>query len=108
MIKVKQFTARKLNKPYFSVFTKDMHTCIITGRTDNVQPHHIFSGPRKELSEKYGFVIPLTSCWHEGTNYSIHRDRNLELKWKRRCQDYWLNKLHKTKDEWIQEFDKWW
>lgn len=104
----KQKGARKLKTPYFSVFTKDMHRCIITGDTDNVDPHHIFSGGRKTFSEKYGFMIPLRRDWHETANYSIHKDRNLELQWKIKCQNYWINELHRTKEEWISECGMWW
>lgn len=106
-LKSKQKTARKRKDPYFSVFTDNMHRCIITGAETNVDPHHIFSASRKEFSEKYGFMIPLRRDWHEGTEYSIHQDRDLELEWKIRCQEYWIHVLGKTKEEWLAECKKW-
>lgn len=106
-IKCKQKTARKLKEPYHSIFTNDLSKCIITGDlADHV--HHIFSGSRKALSEKYGFLIPLRADWHNITPYSIHMDRDLELKYKTACQDYYINVLGKSKEEWISEFGKWW
>ena len=111
-LKCKQNTARKLNSPYWSVFTVNMKQCIITGCMEDtytrIHPHHIFGGSRKTLSEKYGFMIPLRSDWHEGSNYSIHNDRSLDLKYKCACEEYWLKTLGRTKDEWIVEFGKWW
>lgn len=106
-IKVKQKTAQKRKEPYFSIFTEDMHCCIITGDKSCVDPHHIFSGCDKAFSEKYGFMIPLRRDWHEGTTYSIHQNRKLELEWKIKCQDYWINVLRKTKKEWLKECRMW-
>lgn len=106
-LKSKQKTARKGKEPYFSVFTADMNRCIITGDTNNVDPHHIFGASRKAFSEKYGFMLPLRRDWHEGTEYSIHQDRDLELHWKIKCQEYWINVLGKTKEEWLAECQKW-
>lgn len=107
-IKCRQKSARKLVAPYHSIFSDDMHRCIITGAEDGVDPHHIFPGSRKALSEKYGFMLPLRRDWHEGTNYSIHSDRELDLKYKRKCQDYYTEVLNKSKEDWISEFGKWW
>lgn len=94
--------------PYRSIFTEDLKTCFISQRTDNVEIHHIFSGSRKHFSEKYGFILPLTSDWHTQAPYAIHRDRELELYYKRKCQEYWIDVLHKTEEEWIKECGKWW
>jgi hypothetical protein len=107
-LKAKQKTARKLKTAYHSIFTDDMHKCVITGCTDGVVPHHIFDGPNKTFSERYGFILPLRSDWHTGYNYSIHKDRQLQLKYMYLCEDYWINTLHKTKDEWIAEAGRWW
>ncbi len=94
--------------PYASIFTDDLKTCYISGRKDNVEIHHIFGAGRKHFSEKYHFILPLTAEWHKITSKCIHLDRELDLKYKRLCQEYWLNTLHKTKEEWIAEADKWW
>ena len=106
-LKAKQKTARKRKEPYFSIFTADMHCCVITGSTEHIDPHHIFSGCDKAFSEKYGFMVPLRRDWHEGTTYSIHQDRELELRWKLKCQEYWINVLGKTKEDWLKECRMW-
>lgn len=106
-IKCKQKTAKKLKGEYHSVFTSDMSRCIITG-DKNPHPHHIFDGPNKALSEKYGFMIPLRGDWHTLADYGIHTNRELDLEWKRKCENYYIEKLNKTKEDWINEFGKWW
>lgn len=96
-------------KRYWSIFTDDMGKCHITGDTEDVEPHHIFQGEAlKPLSEKYGFMVPLRSDWHRTGNYAIHRDRGLNVSYKRRCQEHYINVLGKTRQEWIREFGKWW
>ena len=107
VLKAKQKTAKKSKEPYHSIFTDNLDICYITG-TPGADPHHIFSGPRKALSEKYGFILPLRRDWHEGTDYSIHKDRQLQLKYIKLCQDYYINVLGKTREDWIAEFDKYW
>ncbi len=108
-LKAKQKTARKLKQPYYSIFTVNMGICHITGDSQNVEPHHIFQGEaNKVLSEKYGFMVPLRSDWHRKTPYSIHMDRKLNLSYKVRCQEYYINVLGKSREEWIAEFGQWW
>lgn len=106
-LKCKQKTAKKLKEPYHSIFTNDMSVCYITGDSNNVDPHHIFGGSRKKLSELYGFMIPLRRDWHTMASYAIHNDAELSLYYKLLCQEYYINKLGKTKEEWLSEFGKW-
>lgn len=107
-LKNRQKKARKRKEAYFSIFTGDMHTCYITGSTNDVEPHHIFGASRKELSEKYGFMLPLRRDWHRDTEYSIHMDRKFSVAMKMRCQEYYLRVLGKTEEDWQKEFSKWW
>jgi hypothetical protein len=106
-IKSKQKTAKKTKGEYFSILTSDMTRCYITGDRYNVVPHHIFGASKKAFSEKYGFILPLRSDWHTGTEYCIHKDTDMSVKYKRKCQEYWIDTLGKTKEEWIDECGKW-
>lgn len=72
-----------------------------------VVPHHVFGNAYKSKAEKYGFILPLRADWHTGQAYSIHEDRALDLKFKRLCEDHYVNALGKTKEEFIKEFGKW-
>lgn len=107
----KTSTYYKPKYKYESIFTDDLTKCFITGDTKAsgaaIHVHHIFSGSNKTNSEKYHFLIPLRADWHDMASYGIHFNRELELKIKRMCQDYWL--IHYgTKEEFIAIFGKWW
>jgi hypothetical protein len=94
----------------FSVLADDLHHCYITGTSDNcseIQVHHIFRGHNKKNSEKYGFLLPLRPDWHNMSNYGIHSDRSMDLKYKRMCQEYWLEH-YGTQEEFIKVFGQWW
>lgn len=112
--KKKVKTTQKAYKPkykYRSVFTDDLDTCVITGchksEYVNIEIHHIFGAANKTNSEYYGFIIPLRDDWHRLAVYSIHQDRNLELYWRRKCQQYWLDN-YGTQAEFIEIFGRWW
>ena len=53
-----------MSKKLWSVFTDDMDHCYFTG-TPYCHRHHIFYGPYRSMSEKYGFVIPIAYYLHE-------------------------------------------
>lgn len=100
----------KPSYPYASIFTDDLTTCYITGSNkDNadIHVHHVFGGANKANSEKYHFLIPLRADWHDMADYGIHFNRELDLKIKRFCQEYWLEH-YGTRDEFIKVFGQWW
>lgn len=105
-LKRKQKTARKLKEPYHSIFTDNMDVCVITGER-GAEPHHIFNKANKALSEKYGFMLPLRHDWHRGYAYSIHTDQELWNHYRVACQLHYITVLGKTKEDWIEEFGKW-
>lgn len=90
-----------------SIITSELFRCHITGDTQGIHIHHIFGASNKANSEKYGFVVPLRSDWHNMADYGIHFDKGLNLKYKRICQEYWLEH-YGTKEEFINLFGKWW
>lgn len=96
--------------PYASIFTSDLNTCYITGSNKDcadIHIHHVFGGANKANSEKYHFLIPLRADWHDMADYGIHFNRELDLKIKRLCQEYWLEH-YGTKEEFIKVFGQWW
>ena len=53
-----------------------------------VAMHHIFGKSERKLSEKYGFVIPLTPYEHNmGGHDCIHQNREFNLYWKQHIHD---------------------
>lgn len=103
-----QYHPKNKNKrQFFSIFTDDLSTCVITGSKESIHIHHIFGGAKKSLSEKYGFLIPMRYDWHNMTPYSIHQDRELDLHYKTKCQDYYIQH-YGSKEGFISEFGRWW
>ena len=61
--------------------------CYLTGRTDNLEQHHVFFGPNRKHSDKYGCWVWLTAEMHRGT-HGVHgrEGHELDLELKRACQ----------------------
>ena len=75
----KQAQAEKNRK---SIFTKDLYHCIICGKKrDNL--HEVFFGRNRQLSIKYGLVIPLCIECHQ----EIHKNKKLQDIWHKKGQD---------------------
>lgn len=50
--------------------------CYITGRTDQLEEHHIFGGrPNRKNSEKYGLKVWLTHDYHNEPPYGVHHNK---------------------------------
>jgi hypothetical protein len=93
-------------KKLWSIFTDDMDTCILTGRTDHVEPHHIFGGRLglKTKSEAYGFIIPICAeCHPNGAFCTDDNWKETEHRFKRACQEYYEENLG-TREDWYREF----
>lgn len=67
--------------------------CYVTGSVVNLHRHHVYGGPRRKASEKYGCWIYLRDDYHNMSNHGIHFDRELDLRVKRECQIA-FEKLH--------------
>lgn len=78
-----------MSKKLWSVFTDDMDHCYFTG-TPYCHRHHIFYGPYRSMSEKYGFVIPIAYYLHENYPDSVHQNPNkgIDLELKQMAQKY--------------------
>ncbi len=99
--------AYKPSYPYRSILTDDLKKCIVTGDTDNIHIHHIFGASNKANSEKYGFLVPLRADWHDMADYGIHFNKEMDLRYKRMCEEYFLGN-YGSKEDFIREFGKWW
>lgn len=93
-------------KRLWSIFTEDMDRCMVSGRTDHIERHHIFGGANRKRSEKYGFIAPLTAELHPNGVIGQTKDlRALDRKLKRLCQSYYLTYIG-NRDEWYAEFGR--
>ncbi len=87
-----------------------MRTCWLCGRNGSADPldrHHIFGGPYREKSEKYGLVVDL--C-HDGCHifgpYAAHRNAGTRLALRRWAQMKAMNENNWTTEDFIREFGK--
>ena len=60
--------------------------CYITGSTEGLHKHHIFFGPNRQNSEKYGCWVYLRADWHNMSDRGVHFNKELDLKLKREAQ----------------------
>lgn len=66
----------------YSILANDLHRCYACGRISSIELHEIFFGSRnRQLSIKYGLVVPLCSECHRGTN-GVHGKNGKELNMK--------------------------
>lgn len=98
---------QKLNdSKRYSILTDDLTKCIECGmpRTDL---HEIFFGNNREKSKQLGLVIPLCIT-HHNTNLitSIHRDIELDIKYKIIGQKACMEHYNITVEEFIKVFGR--
>lgn len=82
---------KKLDKTRFSIITNDLEHCIICGRKKEAL-HEVFYGAYRHVSIKYGIVIPLCLNHHTQGKFSVHKDRELDLYYKRLAESIFINK----------------
>lgn len=67
-----------------SVMTDDMDHCYICGKCGPLEIHHVFGGPNRSLSTKYGLVVPLCHKCHnqapDGVHFNAERMAWLRMK----------------------------
>jgi hypothetical protein len=81
-IKKRSYSLSKAEKERFSILTTNLNKCSICGKKrDNL--HEIYEGKNRQVSMKYGCVIPLCYKCH----IKIQDDRVLSLLWKVKCQE---------------------
>lgn len=81
-----------------------MRECYVCETTIGIEKHHVFGGPYRDKSEKYGFTRDLCAAHHRTGKYSAHQNRELNLKLKRECQIE-FEQTH-SREEFIREFGK--
>lgn len=63
---------------------KEDHTCYLCmmirsdyDRRNFLEEHHVFNGPNRKLSEKYGLKVYLCHEHHTGSMNAIHKNANI-------------------------------
>ena len=89
----------------YSIITNDLEHCIECGRSI-VELHEVFFGVRNRTkSIEDGLVIPLCYKYHHNGNLvGIHKDKKLNLKYKKIAEKKWLEHYKKTKKDFIERY----
>lgn len=89
----------------YSIITNDLEQCIECG-LNNVELHEVFFGTaNRKLSIEDGLVIPLCKARHHAGNLiGIHKDKDLNEKWKKIAQKRWQEFYGKTKEDFIKRY----
>lgn len=85
-------------------FIGDTDRCFICKSNYSLQKHHIFNGPYKKVSEKYGLLIKVCPNCHTFASNSIHRDSTLRKRLKQIGQERF--EQNHSREEFIKEFGK--
>lgn len=62
-------------KRYESIMQADTDRCYISGRTDNLEWHHVFNKSNKKHSEKYGLMVRLNHDYHNEPPMGAHHNK---------------------------------
>ena len=91
----------------YSIITNDLEHCIECGNS-NIELHEVFFGGRnRNKSIEDGLVIPLCKRFHhQGNLVGIHKDKGLNLKYKKIAEQIWLEYYNKTIDDFIKRYGK--
>lgn len=60
--------------------------CLICGSYNWIEKHHVFGGPNRKNSEKYGMVIDLCHYCHNEPPYGVHFNHKNDLQLKQKYQ----------------------
>ena len=83
-----------------SILTDDLEHSFLSGIPTNVI-HHIYQGTgRRKISEREGFIVPLTPAEHNMSDNAVHFNRKLDLYLKRLGQKKY-EETH-TREEFIK------
>lgn len=86
-----------------SVLVDSLNYCYVCGRP-HPHKHEIFFGSNRNNSIKYGMILPLCYEHHEGDS-SPHRDRKIDLAYKKMGQAYFEANIG-TREDFREIFGK--
>lgn len=85
---------------------QDEKKCFITGRTDNLENHHIFGGkPNRKNSERYGLKVWLTHEWHNEPPNGAHHNKKTADYLKEEGQKA-FERVHGNREDFVKIFGR--
>lgn len=91
----------RMENKRFSILTNNLNQCYICKASKN-DLHEIFGGCRRQVSMKYGLVIPVCRNCHT----RIENNEEIKLKMKQDAEKKWLEYYNKSIEDFIREFGK--
>ena len=79
--------------------------CWVCGNPMNLHKHHVYGGPNRKLSEKYGCFVYLCPAHHNMSNQGVHFNHDLDLLLKKHTQRQWEMK-YGDREEFIKVFGR--
>lgn len=92
-IKKKSKKLAKKEKDRYSILTDDLEHCYICKKAKKSDIHEIFGGRNRQMSMKYGLVIPICRKCHS----MIEKNETLKKKWHKDGQKV-FEKHYKTEN----------
>lgn len=80
------------DKDRFSILVPSLDRCSLCGSTDRVAIHEVFYGSNgnRSKSKEDGMCIPLCASHHNMSNFSVHFNKDLDLKVKQNAEKIWI------------------
>ena len=84
-----------------SILTDNLEVSYLSGRPAECI-HHVYGGAgRRKISEREGFIVPLTNREHNMSNNAVHFNKKLDRHFKQLCQSKWESMGH-SREEFIK------
>lgn len=87
-----------------SELTDNMECCFVCG-SPYIQIHHCFFGAKRPISDKLGYILPLCMEHHTAGRNSPHKNREVDLTYKRLAQTHY-ELTRGSRNDFIQLFGK--
>ena len=70
-----------------SIITDNMRECFICHRTPAEVHHIVFGTANRDLSDKFGLIVPLCAYHHRESPKAVHANREADLFFKKLAQE---------------------
>lgn len=81
------------DKDRFSILSDTLDRCYLCGSSDRLALHEAFGGTaNRKKSKEDGLIFPLCGPHHNLGTFSVHNNKDLDLKLKRYAEKIWLIK----------------
>ena len=77
--------------------------CLVCGYY-HTEAHHVFYGPYRNKSDKFGYLVPLCSKHHRDNKHGVHFNKELDNKLKRQFQKVY--EVDHSRESFIKEFGR--